>query len=94
MNPCCCEVTTADAGDDRVIAVNSTTLDGNQPVIGCGTWTVVSGGGTFKNKKKYNTRVTALDEGANVFKWKISLDCIDCPCAEYSEDSVTITYTP
>lgn len=93
MNKCCCEVTTADAGDDQVIDVNYTTLDGNKPVIGCGRWTVVSGGGTFSNRKKYNTVVTNLSDGDNVFKWRISLDCKDCPCAEYSEDTVTITYS-
>lgn len=92
MNPCCCEVTTAAAGPDQVVAVNYATLAANQPTIGCGLWTTVSGTGTFSNKKKYNTRVTELGSGANVFKWRISLDCKDCPCAEYSEDSVSITY--
>lgn len=92
MPNCCCEVTTANAGADQVVAVNSTTLDGNQPVIGCGRWTVVSGAGTFNNRKKYNTVVTGLGFGINVFKWRISLDCEDCPCSEYSEDTVSITY--
>lgn len=90
---CCCEVTTADAGENQVIDVNYTTLDGNKPSMGCGRWTIVSGSGTFKNRKKYNTLVTDLSDGDNVFKWRISHDCKDCPCAEYSEDEVTITYS-
>lgn len=89
---CCCEVTTSDAGDDQVIGVNSTTLDGNQPTVGCGRWTVVSGSGVFTNRKRYNTTVT-VGLGINVFLWRISLDCKACPCAEYSEDTVTITYS-
>lgn len=93
MNPCCCEVTPANAGTDQVLDVNSTTLDGNQPVVGCGRWTVVSGAGTFSNRKKYNTVVTGLGLGINVFRWRISLDCKNCPCAEYSEDTVSITYS-
>lgn len=89
---CCCTVTTADAGDDQVVAVNYATLDANSPTVGCGLWTLVSGGGTIINKKKYNTRVTGLSSGANVFRWRISLDCKKCPCAEYSEDTVTISF--
>src|ERR1051326_6911934 len=39
--------TTANAGSDQTICGSSTTLAGNVPAVGTGTWTVVSGNGTF-----------------------------------------------
>lgn len=92
FDKCCCDVTPANAGVDQVIGVSTTTLDGNQPVVGCGRWTVVSGSAVFTNRKKYNTVVTSIGLGINVFRWRISHDCKECPCALYSEDTVTITY--
>lgn len=86
---CCCEVTTADAGNDQTIGVTYATLDGNQPLVGCGRWRT-SGPAVIKNKKKYNTVVTGLSAGANTFTWTISLDCKNCPCAETSTDTVVI----
>lgn len=93
LDKCCCEVTTADAGEDQIIADTFTTLDANVPAIGCGRWSVTDGSGVFKNKKKYNTVVTGLSAGINVFTWTISLDCRNCPCAETSTDTVVITVT-
>lgn len=90
MTDCCCEVTTADAGDDQTVSVTYATLDGNIPTIGCGRWTT-SGSAVIKNKKKYNTKVSGLSAGNNTFAWTISLDCKDCPCAETSVDTVIIT---
>ena len=39
--------TTAFAGDDQTICTTTATLAGNTPTIGTGTWTVISGSGTF-----------------------------------------------
>lgn len=87
---CCCDVTTADAGDDQIVALNTLVqLDGNRPTNGCGIWSLVSGSGTLVNRRRYDAQVKNIGEGANVFKWTIR-KC-GCKCETTSEDSVTIT---
>ena len=60
------------AGLDQVLCSDSTFLAGNDPIVGKGKWTVVSGAGTFENDSIYNTKVTNLAKGENIFKWTIS----------------------
>ncbi len=78
--------TTADAGTDRIICESYTSMAGNNPTNGTGTWTVVSGSGTFANQTAYNTNVNSVSPGTNKYKWTIDYNgCI-------SADTVEITY--
>jgi len=54
--------------------VTSTTLAGNSPLVGTGTWSEVSGpvGATFTNANQSNTTVTALTTGTYSFQWSIA----------------------
>lgn len=62
----------ANAGLDQILCSDSTFLAGNNPIVGKGKWTVISGAGTFANDSLYNTKVTNLAKGENVFKWTIT----------------------
>ena len=64
--------TKANAGVDQVICSDSTNLAANNPIIGKGHWTVISGSGTFENDSIYNTKVTNLAKGKNIFKWTVT----------------------
>jgi gliding motility-associated-like protein len=79
--------TVANAGPDQTLCItsNSTTLAGNAPTVGVGTWTLVSGSGTITTPASPTSTVTGLGVGANVFRWTIN----DAPCA-VSSDDVTI----
>ncbi|HVT44095.1 MAG TPA: hypothetical protein VMT00_06870 [Thermoanaerobaculia bacterium] len=79
--------TTAAAGDDQSVCdVTTATLAGNTPVVGTGTWTVVSGGATVTNPNSPTSGVTGLTTGANTFRWTITNG--SCPA---SFDDVVIT---
>ena len=62
----------ANAGTDKVLCSDSTFLAGNEPIIGKGKWTVISGSGIFENDTIYNTKVRSLAKGENIFKWTIT----------------------
>lgn len=78
--------TTAIAGNDKTICTNSTNLSANNPTQGTGTWSVVSGNGTFSYPNNYNTQVNLINVGLNIYKWKIVKNL----CS--SEDEVEITF--
>lgn len=78
--------TTAAAGNDQTVCSSSAFLDGNDPAIGTGEWSVVSGSGVFTDNSIYNTEVNGLSTGANSFKWTIT----NGSCT--GEDNVVITY--
>lgn len=82
--------TIANAGPDQTICIsaNSTTLAGNNPTVGTGTWTLVSGTGTITTPTSPTSGVTGLGVGANVFRWTVS----NAPCSS-STDEVTINVT-
>jgi len=64
----------ANAGPDQSLCLptNSTTLAANAATApAVGTWTVISGSGTFANPNAPNTVVTGLAPGTNVFRWTI-----------------------
>ncbi|AVR46132.1 hypothetical protein C7S20_13175 [Christiangramia fulva] len=80
------QVTTADAGDTQSQCNNSAfTLAGNDPAVGTGMWTVVSGSATINNANAYNSSVTVPAGVTAVLKWTITNG--DCS----SEDTVSIT---
>ncbi len=85
--------TDANAGIDRVLCADSVVLAGNEPIVGIGKWTVVSGAGTFENDTIYNTKVTNLAKGDNVFKWTIShRACSDDDLVTVTNDLPTVAY--
>ena len=78
--------TVAAAGTDKSVCGTSTTLAGNIPSTGTGTWTLVSGSGTITSPSSPTSGITGLGVGANVFQWTIT----SAPCTP-SSDQVTIT---
>ncbi len=68
----------ANAGPNQQVCSSSATLAANAPLApATGTWTVVSGTGTFANADSPTTSVSNLSIGANVFQWALS----NGPCA-------------
>ena len=66
----------SDAGPDQQVCETEATLNANAPNIGIGTWSVVSGSGTFSNVNNPQATVSGLGQGINVFRWTISSgDC-------------------
>ena len=78
--------TVALAGDDAQVCGDLIQLNGNNPSVGNGVWTSISGGGTIVNPNSNTTFVTNLNPGQNTFAWTISNGV--CPP---STDQVTIT---
>ena len=84
--------TIANAGTDQNLCNNTTTtLSGNTPVAGNGTWTLVSGPNspTLTNASSPNTSVTGLIAGTYIFDWSIA----SSPC-NTSSDQLQITIAP
>src|SRR5205814_7290124 len=83
---------TSSAGVDQTIcSTASATLAANNPAVGTGTWSVVSGPSTastqFGNVNTFNTTFTpAGGAGSYTLRWTIS----NAPCAS-STDNVVIT---
>jgi hypothetical protein len=78
--------TTANAGVNQNICVDSCILSGNIPSSGAGLWTLVSGTGNIVSPSQYNSKVTNINNGTSVFRWTIS----NSPCTPSTSD-VTIT---
>ncbi len=83
-------VTPANAGPDQFLCnTTSTTLAGNSPTSGMGTWSALPGNPTatsFSNAADPNSVVSGLSYGTYQFAWTISNGI----CSD-SEDIVTIT---
>jgi len=77
--------TQADAGSDQNISSSSATFEGNEPLVGVGTWTKVNGAGIIANADNYNSIVSGLQTGVNTFTWTIANGA--CPS---SSDNVII----
>jgi hypothetical protein len=89
--------TTATNGSTQTISsTGSATLSGNNPSVGTGAWTVVSGPSTsssqFANTTVYNTTFTpAGGAGSYVVRWTIS----NSPCTSSTADAtITVTALP
>lgn len=65
------ETIPADAGLDQTICEAETILEANDPDVGIGEWSVVSGAGKIESINSPETRVYDLDPGRNVFRWTI-----------------------
>jgi gliding motility-associated-like protein len=79
------------AGDDQTLCSTSTTLAANNPTIGVGTWSVISGSGTFSNANLANATVSGMTPGLNVFRWTVS----NPPCTDsFDEVSIVVDNNP
>jgi hypothetical protein len=65
--------TTANAGSSQTICATVTTMNGNTPSVGTGSWTLISGSGTITSPTLANTGITAVGVGINIFAWTITL---------------------
>lgn len=77
--------TTADAGPDQAVSSSGTTLNANQPLVGTGSWSVISGSGTITAPSQYNSSITGLSIGITKLRWSIANNC------GVSEDEMEIT---
>ncbi|HMO34350.1 MAG TPA: autotransporter-associated beta strand repeat-containing protein [Lacibacter sp.] len=66
--------TTANAGPDQELCNTSTfTLAGNNPAVGTGVWSIITGPGSITNASLFNTTVTGVTAGSKtVLRWTIS----------------------
>jgi gliding motility-associated-like protein len=64
--------TPANAGPDQEVCAITATLSANNPSVGTGIWTVVSGSGAINSPNSYITGVTNLSVGDNIFKWTVT----------------------
>jgi hypothetical protein len=64
-------VALANAGSDMSVCTSSATLNAST-AVGTGTWTVISGTGTFSNPNSNITDVTGLNASTNIFQWTIN----------------------
>ncbi len=79
--------TDVDAGPDFSVCGTTGTLAGTLPYPSVqGTWTVVSGSGTFGNNHSPTSTVSGLSQGANVFQWSANYQT----CGTRT-DQVTVT---
>lgn len=64
--------TESEAGPDQRIHADNTNLNANNPAIGTGAWSLLSGSATIADRLAYNTLVTGIGKGRNIFEWMIS----------------------
>ena len=76
---------TANAGADVEVCTSSGSLLAVQPFIGTGYWATISGTGKADKSTSYNTSVSNLSSGANVFRWTV----VNANCT--SSDDVVVT---
>ena len=83
----CSPATIAAAGDDIMIIGTSTTLAGNVPTSGVGTWSIISGdGATLTDPLNATTTFAGVVGTTYVLQWAIT----GCPS---SKDEVSITFS-
>ncbi|MES2591268.1 MAG: Ig-like domain-containing protein [Bacteroidota bacterium] len=81
--------TTAIAGPDQSICANSTSLAANAPLIGTGSWSIISGlGGSFVSSVDPATIFNGVSGNAYVLRWTIS----NAPCPPSTSD-VNISFS-
>jgi len=82
--------TTASVGATQDICGTSTTLTGNNPTVGTGTWTVLAGGATVDFPNQFNSTVSGLTPGINRFRWTIT----NGTCPPSSADLLVNSFAP
>ncbi len=73
----------ANAGPDKEICADYTYMSALDPSPDSGEWSVVSGSGVFADTTLYNTLVTSISPGMNVYRWEVTIGAII-----YSDDVV------
>lgn len=78
----------ANAGVDQLLLpITSTTLNGNSPIYGIGTWSIISGnGGNISNPNSPNSNFTGITGTLYKLQWKITNACTS------NSDTVTISF--
>lgn len=80
----------SNAGPDQTICTPTATLAANTPLIGTGTWSIISGtGGTFANAADPATVFTGTPGVAYVLQWSITTGALGCVA---NTDNVSITF--
>jgi gliding motility-associated-like protein len=71
------DVTISNAGSDQNICTTSTNLTANNPTVGTGIWTQVSGpiDATIASPNAATTTISGLIDGSYVFRWTINNEC-------------------
>ncbi len=62
---------TSNAGSKQERCQNSTKLAAVEPNVGIGSWTLSNGEGIIENSLLYNSDVTDIGQGDNVFTWSV-----------------------
>lgn len=75
----------AETGPDQNICETSTFITGNEPIMGTGLWTVLTGNGNIVSPNSNTTEVTDLSNGVNQFIWTLG----DGAC-EFDSDTITV----
>jgi hypothetical protein len=77
-------ITTSVAGPDQNLCTDNTVISANKPIVGTGTWFLVSGSGIIANPLDSVTTVSGLGIGPNVFRWSIT----NPPCSPSNDDII------
>ena len=70
------------AGDGYSICGYDAVLNANVPQSGKGTWSVLSGTGDFEDPNRYDTKVTNVGFGENVYRWTITYEDSGCSTSD------------
>ncbi len=82
-----CPALSASAGPNQnSLCGTSTAMAATTPTVGTGTWSVVSGSGSFTSPNSPTSAVTGIGLGANLYRWTVSFGA----CNTATSD-VTIT---
>ncbi len=66
------------AGIDLIVCENTANLSADNPPVGSGVWSLISGSGSFANPNLYQTQVSGISLGPNVYRWTVTnLTCTD-----------------
>ena len=61
------------AGSDQPDVCDTyTILNANDPATGSGKWSVIKGKGTFEDAEKYDTKVSDIGFGENIYRWEVA----------------------
>lgn len=82
--------TTATVGATQNVCGSTTSLTGNSPIVGIGTWTVIAGGATVDFPNQFNSTVSGLTPGVNRFRWTIT----NGTCPASSADLLVNSFAP
>ncbi len=78
----------ANAGQDRVTCNGNVTMAAINPVVGTGSWSVISGSGHFADSNLNNTAVSNVGLNSNTYRWTVTY----ASCSNYDDASVSNNY--